>query len=72
MAQLGPLVDEAINQITAEKWANFVRHVVDKSAVLRKVDHVMDDVFVGLEPVVIALDLSSSEWDTDTSDDDLS
>ncbi|EEC10769.1 hypothetical protein IscW_ISCW019687 [Ixodes scapularis] len=45
MVQLGPLVDEAINQWTAEKLANFVRHVVDEEAALRKADHIMVDVF---------------------------
>ncbi|CAN8024793.1 unnamed protein product, partial [Ixodes persulcatus] len=45
MAQLGPLVDEAINQLTAEKLANFVRHVVDEEAALRKAGHIMVDVF---------------------------
>ncbi|EEC17086.1 hypothetical protein IscW_ISCW021996 [Ixodes scapularis] len=71
MAQLGPLVDEAINQVAPEKWEHFVPHVVDEEAALRKVDHVMDDVFHGQEPAVIAMDVPFSEWDTDSSDDDL-
>ncbi|XP_040075664.2 uncharacterized protein LOC120847826 [Ixodes scapularis] len=42
MAQQGPLVYEAINHVTIEKRTNFVRHVVDEEAALRKVDYIMD------------------------------
>lgn len=44
IADIERLVYEAFAHVTPETWAHCVRHVIDEEAVMRELDHVIDDV----------------------------
>lgn len=50
-----PLVWKGIMQVTAEKWKSYVEHVFNEEDVMRKLDHIIDDVVHYGSTVVVNL-----------------
>lgn len=48
-----PLVCQGIMQVTTEKWKSYVEHVLNQEGVIKKLDHIIDDVSDQSKAVVI-------------------
>lgn len=77
-ADLKPLVLGGFAEVTPEKWAHCVRHVMEEEDTMRKVDHIIDDVVDSADRILINLGDEDSERSEDDSpeyasmsDDDL-
>ncbi|XP_077498610.1 uncharacterized protein LOC144109685 [Amblyomma americanum] len=60
-----PLVWQGLTQVTVEKWKNYVQHIISEEDVLRKLDHIIDDVVDQGPAIVVNLEddtTSSAEF----------
>ncbi|KAL4123323.1 hypothetical protein QTP88_015520 [Uroleucon formosanum] len=49
------LLNSAIEQITAENWKNFIKHVIDEEDKVWKVDDIMDGTIDEMEPCILTI-----------------
>ncbi|KAH7977320.1 hypothetical protein HPB49_000612 [Dermacentor silvarum] len=55
LKELKKLIADAISQVSAQKWKNYVKHVIDEEDKMREMDHILDQFIDNQQPVVVSL-----------------
>ncbi|KAH7973990.1 hypothetical protein HPB49_008273 [Dermacentor silvarum] len=63
LKELKKLIADALSQASAQKWKNYVKHVIDEEDKMKEMDHILDEFIDNQQPVVVSLgdDTSSDE-----------
>ncbi|KAH7937436.1 hypothetical protein HPB49_012358 [Dermacentor silvarum] len=71
LKELKKLIAYVISQVSAQRWKNYVTHVIDEEDKMVEMDHILDKFIDNQQPVVVSLgEDTSSDEDASMNEED--